>query len=313
MYAEVFLFGHPAAVYGAKMSQARLHTQWRGLFLLVDKSWSCECINRTRMTLKAKLILTTTLFVVVLFGVSEWLNYRANSAFITQCKEMLEARVDHPVLLLRLEEAQSQMLARVTKLRIAHAAVTLLVAVAVLNLLWYRLILLPIRQILSHINVMGRGTWTGSIPVRRKDEIGQLALAFNELSGTLNSTIHQFAAASKLSALALLGTRMVRKINLAKDHVNGVMILLKVARQRDRNVPKAAIDNLQFTAGSLEELKEEFETQFQQEFLRHAETIPNSLRSSDGTAVPRKKSHSGKPVAISSMRKPAVLPPVTQS
>jgi methyl-accepting chemotaxis protein len=265
------------------------------------------------MTLKAKLILTTTLLVVVLFGISEWLNYRANSAFIAQCREMLEARVDHPILLLRLEEAQSQMLARVTKLRIAHAAVTLLVAVAVLNLLWYRLILLPIRQILWHINVMGRGTWTGSIPVKRKDEIGQLAFAFNELSGTLTSTIHQFATASKLSALALLGTRMLRKINLAKEHVNGVAILLKVARQRDQNVPEAAIDNLQFTAKSLEELKEEFETQFQQEFLRHAETIPNSSRSSDGTAVPRKKTRAGNTTTISSLRKRAALPSVTQS
>lgn len=261
------------------------------------------------MTLKAKLILTTTFLVVVLFGISEWLNYRASSAFIDQCRAMLEARVDHPILLLRLEEAQSQMLSRVTGLRILHATVTLLVAVAVLNLLWYRLMLLPIRRILSHINVMGRGTWTGSIPVVRKDEIGQLALAFNDLSMTLTSTIHQFTAASKLSALALLGTRLLRKINLARDHVNGVAILLKVARQRDQNVPEAAINNLQFTAKSLEELEKEFETQFQQEFLRYAGTVPNSSRLNDGTTVPLKKGHAS---AVSPMQvqiMPSVTPP----
>jgi methyl-accepting chemotaxis protein len=93
------------------------------------------------------------------------------------------------------------------------------IAVAILNLVWYRVIYRPIRQLLSQINLMGRGTWACALPVKRNDEIGELTVAFNRLGEQLTSTFQQINAASKLSALALIGGRLVREVTAIRGRI----------------------------------------------------------------------------------------------
>lgn len=164
------------------------------------------------MTLRTRLILATTAVVILLFGVSEWLSYSHITALLDQHEAILAETTDHSVALERLRYTRDHALLSVTSVRLLYAAGTLLIAVAVLNLVWYRTIYRPIRELLQQINIMGRGTWKCPLPVRRDDEIGELTTAFNELGKQLTSTFQHINASSKLSALALIGGRLVREI-----------------------------------------------------------------------------------------------------
>jgi methyl-accepting chemotaxis protein len=157
--------------------------------------------------------------VTLLFGVSEWLSYRHITALLDQHAAILADTTDHTVALERLRYTRDHALLSVTSVRILYAAGTLLIAVAVLNLVWYRTIYRPIRDLLKQINIMGRGTWKCPLPVRRDDEIGELTTAFNELGRQLTSTFEHINASSKLSALALIGGRLVREVTATRNRI----------------------------------------------------------------------------------------------
>jgi methyl-accepting chemotaxis protein len=53
----------------------------------------------------------------------------------------------------------------------------------------------------------------------RNDEIGQLTSAFNGLGQQLTSTFRQINTSSRLSALALIGHRLVRQVNVARGEI----------------------------------------------------------------------------------------------
>ncbi len=173
------------------------------------------------MTLRTKLILVTTAVVTLLFGVSEWLSYRYITGLLDQHEAILIATTDHAVALDRLRATRDHALLSVTSIRILHAAGTLVVGVAILNLVWYRVIYRPIRQLLAHMNIMGRGTWTHAVPVERNDEIGELTAAFNDLGRQLTSTFQHINSSSKLSAMALLGNRLGRELNAVRSRIAG--------------------------------------------------------------------------------------------
>ena len=126
------------------------------------------------MALRLRLILLTTAVVLVLFGISEWLNYRYTAALLEQHEAILVETADHAVALEKLREHARQMFLSVTTVRVLHAALTLIIAVAILNYLWYRVFYRPVRRLLAQVNIMGRGTWKSALPVNRNDEIGQL-------------------------------------------------------------------------------------------------------------------------------------------
>jgi len=171
------------------------------------------------MSLRIRLILTTTAVVTVLFGISEWLSYQQTAALLAEHEAILIETSDHTIALRKLQETRGRLFVSVTTARIVHAVLTLLVAVAVLNYVWYRVIYRPIRRLLSHINSMSRGTWHSVIPVKRRDEIGELTCAFNELGQQLTSSFQHINAASRLSAFALIGRRMVRRVTSIRSEV----------------------------------------------------------------------------------------------
>lgn len=222
--------------------------------------WTPNC-NVNGMTLKTRLCLSTSVAVLLLFGVSEWLSYRQTSRFLAEHERLLEETgAEVALTAIRIEKAS--LFQRVTEVRLIHAAATVLVSVLLLNALWYRMVLRPLNRVLSHVNIMKRGTWENPIPVHRDDEVGQLVEAFNDLGKQLTLTVHQYAAASKLAALSLIGQRMIRRIRLAAEHMESTGTLLKVTRSHRQSVPNSAITNLEMAARDLRELEVEFEMEF---------------------------------------------------
>jgi HAMP domain-containing protein len=171
------------------------------------------------MTLRTRLILVTTAVVALLFGLSEWLSYRHITSLLDEHETILVTTTDHTVALERLRAAREGALVSATTIRLLIAAVTLVIAVAILNLVWYRVIYRPIRELLREVNLMSRGTWNRVLPVQRNDEIGELTQAFNHLSQELTSTFRSIDASSKLSALALIGGRLVREVTSMRAQI----------------------------------------------------------------------------------------------
>ncbi len=217
------------------------------------------------MSLRTKLTLATTAVVLGLFGLSEWTIFHQANVFLERHQAILAGGADSAALA-QFEEAKRDLFVNLRLLTVLHAILTVLAAAALLNLLWYRLVLRPVRRLLSHINVMRRGTWSQPIPVDRDDEIGQLTRAFNGLGEELTRAVHQFGATSKLSALALIGNRIVRRVRLSKEHAEGVSGLLEVARQYGQPVPEAAVRNLRFVSKTLQEIETEFAADFDRQF-----------------------------------------------
>lgn len=222
------------------------------------------------MRLKSRLLLASTVTVLVVLAVSDWLSYQHTATFLRQHEFRMRTEPDPVALVNSLQIERHHLLASLASLHLIHAAVTVLALAIVLNILWYRLFIRRLELLLRNINSMRLGTWSGTMPVEREDEIGQLSRAFNELGSQLTLTVHQFAAASKLSAMALLGHGLVRKIILFKDHLEAVTGMLDLAREEHREIPEAAVDNLKSMIRELKDVPAEFEADFARQLGRHS-------------------------------------------
>lgn len=196
------------------------------------------------MTLRTRIILSSTLVVVAVLAISEWLSYRHTLGFIQTHETQMLATGDHAASLMLLREQRSHLIVGLASLHVVHATVTVLALVIVLSVLWSRLFIAPLRRLREQINIMSRGTWTTAIPIARNDEIGNLTRTFNELGVGLSTTVHQFATASRLSAMALLGHQVVRRIVVSTDHLCAIETILVAAGQQGQRVPESAVHNL---------------------------------------------------------------------
>jgi HAMP domain-containing protein len=220
------------------------------------------------MTLRMKLILMTTVVVTVLFGVAEWLSYQQTTALLEEHERILTETADHGVALQKLRATKERMFLSVTTVRVLHAVITLLVAVAALNSVWYSVVYRPIQRLLGHINSMGRGTWHSPIPVKRRDEIGELTAAFNELGQQLTSAFDHINSATKLSAFALIGGRLLRRITSFRSEVAAA---LKYYDRRDDRGYSTGREILTSVEKQLEHLEEQFQKDFDQLFSSTAQ------------------------------------------
>ena len=222
------------------------------------------------MKLKTQLLLATTLTVLLVLAVSEWLSYQRTATFLREHESQMRTEQDHAALVTTMRIEKQHLLTSLASLHLIHAAVTVLALAVVLNALWYRLFVRRLEVLLRHINAMRLGTWAATIPVEREDEIGQLSRAFNELGAQLTMTVQQFAAASKLSGMALVGRSLVRKILLIKDHLEAVNGMLDLAKGDGREIPEPALHNLKSIIASLRQIPAEFEAEFDRQLGLHA-------------------------------------------
>lgn len=215
------------------------------------------------MSLRIKLILITTAVVTVLFGISEWASYQQTAALLDQHEAILRETADHTVALEKLKATRERMFIGSTIMRLIHAGATLIIAVGILNYIWYRVIYRPIQRLLNQINIMGRGTWAAAIAVKRNDEIGQLTTAFNDLGQQLNSTFEHINSSSKLSALAFIGNRIMREVAAVRAQMEATSRSLESCPRRDI-VP--AMVTLTAAHTQLRNLEMQFEKEFDREF-----------------------------------------------
>jgi methyl-accepting chemotaxis protein len=233
-------------------------------------AWNSACIVTLDVKLKTSLFLATALAALVILGFSEWLSYRQMSGFLREHTAIMEAEMNHAALVANLRQGRETLFIRLAWVHVLHAVATVVALVVVLNWLCNRVVLSPIEDLLRHINYMGRGTWTAAIPVHRKDEIGQLTQAFNELGGKLSMTVQQFAAASKLSALALIGHALARRVLTIRDQLRGAELLLVKAREHRAAVPEETLVRLAVAIKALEEIPAVLDEEFERQFRSHS-------------------------------------------
>lgn len=216
------------------------------------------------MRLRTKFFLTTCIATMALVGVSEWVTYRQTTAFINAHEAMMRHGPAGAALLM-LPTERHVLLFNLTGVRLLNAAIAMSALVAVLNVLWGRFIVSPIQLLLRHINWMSRGTWNTPIVVRQQDEIGDLTRAFNDMGLQLTSTVQQFAAASKLAALALTGQRIVNRTEAAKARIIEVKGMLSLPNP-DAVMQSETVVKLDEAIDILNNIRMQVETEFEDQF-----------------------------------------------
>jgi HAMP domain-containing protein len=227
------------------------------------------------MRLRTKLLLASSAIVLVILGLSEWIGYRQTSVFLTAHAKQMETEFGHAShgdALKELRHGSEILFVRLATLHSFHAAFTVVALVLALNALWNRAVLRPLSELLEHLNYMRRGTWNTPVPVRNRDEIGELTQAFNELGGQLTLTVQQFGSASKLSAMALLGQSMVRKVLSASEILRASLAEVEINNGFAGVTERA---RLQLVLKLLDEIPEQFEKEFKREMDHHSQQASN--------------------------------------
>ena len=220
------------------------------------------------MKLKTQLLLVGASTIVICFGVSEVLSFQQAAEFFAQHERRIsQGREDQVLLAAFRQERQSLLweLAALRMLSVFGAVAALFVAV---NLLWDRLMSRPVDLLRDRMNAMSRGTWTQPIPVEQDDEIGRLVRDFNLLGPRLTFTAHQFAAASKLAAMALIGQRVTRRTDIARSRLAEIQETLSEARYHSQAVPQSAVHQMAKVTEELADLAEDLESEFNDELVR---------------------------------------------
>lgn len=231
------------------------------------------------MNLKTKLLLASSAIVLVVLGLSEWIGHLQMSQFLSGHEMQMASEMNHgSSVLADLQQGRQELLLRLATLHTFHAIITITALIAALNMLWSRTVLRPLADLLRHINYMGRGNWTSPVPVRSKDEIGELTEAFNELGGKLTLTVHQFASASKLSALSLLGQSLVKKAVLASDLLRASRARIECDQEQGEAASEVERACVQLAIETLEEIPVLFDAEFQRELSLHS--VPPDARMS---------------------------------
>jgi methyl-accepting chemotaxis protein len=218
----------------------------------------------------------------MLFGISEWLSYRQTSALLEQHEAILIGTTDHNLALAQLQETKGEMFSRVTMMRILHAVLTLIAAVAALNYVWYKLVFVPVKRLQSQINIMGRGTWHATVDVEGTDEISSLAVAFNQLGSQLATTVRHINTSSQLSAIALMGNRIIRQINIARGQIIAAVEMLKKTDRKALPEIEGVTATLEGASASLGSIERHFETAFERHLQKVTAQFQDNTKDSAG-------------------------------
>ncbi len=253
-----------------------------------------QLLHNLTMRLKTKLLLASSAIVLVVLGLSEWIAYSQMNQFLRDHEMRMASEMNHGAVLADLRQGRQALLLRLAALHTFHAIITIIALILALNALWSRTVLRPLTDLLRHINYMRRGNWGTPVPVRSKDEIGELTAAFNELGGQLTLTAHQFGSISKLSALVLLGNSLVKRVTSAADLVRAAV----TASNRHSGIGEPAADpdlaRLQLAVKLLEEIPLLFDAEFQRELSQHSvPPVPGPDGLPEGKTVSHRETQCG--------------------
>ena len=236
------------------------------------------------MKLRTVVVLASTLTILVFSIMSEMLSYQRVAEVFTRFETHIHNGGSADALVAAAKVEKLSLLWNLAALRLLSTAVALATLAVVLNLLWVRLVNRPISLLLNRIDSMSRGTWTQPLTVERHDEIGGLVKEFNLLGRRLTFVAHQYAAASKLAAMALIGQRVNRRATAARWRVEELQKLLIEARLANQVVPQGAVRRIGKVAEELMDLAADLESEFNDELVRQGLSA-SELRSDENGPV----------------------------
>jgi methyl-accepting chemotaxis protein len=219
------------------------------------------------MSLKTKLVLAVALTIVAFLGVSGVLTRNQAASFFAEHESRIEQGGKKTAVLAELRQDKRSLfweLAGIRFVAVIAAAGTVSVTLAIV---WRRRVSRPIEMVRDRINKMRLGTWTQPILVEQDDEIGTLMREFNDLGPELAFSAHQYAAAAKLAAMALIGQRVVRRTNAAKQRLLAISESMG-RRPDDEQFQKASAEQVRLVATELESVAADFDSAFQMELAR---------------------------------------------
>jgi HAMP domain-containing protein len=189
------------------------------------------------------------------------------ASFFAEHESRIEEGAKREGVLAELRQDRRSTARELVSLRFLMAAAAVGTLSIALALVWRRRVSRPIALITDRMHKMRLGTWSQPIPVEHDDEIGKLMREFNDLGPQLSLTAHQYAAASKLAAMALVGQRVVRRTMAARPRLLAVSELLS-RLPGDEQFRKTAAEQVRLVAGELETVAADFDSEFQAELAR---------------------------------------------
>jgi two-component system NtrC family sensor kinase len=112
---------------------------------------------------------------------------------------------------------------------ITFAGIILLGAFMV-SILFSRYLTAPIRRLRAAAEVVGRGDFDVNVPVKSRDEIGDLAGAFNQMASTLKQTQIQLVHSEKMAAFGQLGAGITHEV---KNPMTGIIGFAQIGQQTE--------------------------------------------------------------------------------
>jgi HAMP domain-containing protein len=216
-------------------------------------------------SLKTKILVVIALAIIGFWVISGVLARRHVASFLAEHQDRLQQQGQQQQ---PLDESQQKELYRqLASIRFVTAAVAVITISMVLGVIWRRRVSRPMAQLSERMRQMRLGTWSHSIPLDQPDEMGTLVREFNQLGPELILTAHQYAAASKLAAMALIGQRVVRGTTTARQHLLALSEALShlPADERSQGI---AIEQVRQVAKELETVAADFDSEFQAELAR---------------------------------------------
>jgi two-component system, NtrC family, sensor kinase len=123
--------------------------------------------------------------------------------------------------------------ARAIRRRILQVVViTLLLTVVGVTLLSYYL-MRPIRNLVTATNHISKGDLSHEIPVRTRDELGDLTRSFNRMTKNLSRIQNELIRSEKLISLGRLSAGVAHEIRNPLNAIKGAVVFLKRKRSRD--------------------------------------------------------------------------------
>lgn len=117
------------------------------------------------------------------------------------------------------------------------AAVILVVASALLSLLWSRRITGPLERLSEAARVVGQGQFDIQVAATSRDEIGELGDSFNQMAAELKGTQAALVQSEKMAAFGQLGAGITHEI---KNPLGGVLGLAQLClRKVEKDSPLA--------------------------------------------------------------------------
>jgi methyl-accepting chemotaxis protein len=216
----------------------------------------------------------------VFWGISGVLARRHAASFFAEHESHIQQGTKRDSVLAELEQEKRSLFRELAKIRFLAAFLAIGTLSVTVGLLWRRRVSRPMTLISNRIDEMKRGTWTRPIPLNQDDEMGTLIRELNELGPNLTFTAHQYAAASKLAAMALVGQRVVRRTTAARQRLLAVSEALE--RLPGDEQFQGVVDQVRQVAGELESVAADFDSEFQAELAR-VSSSPKTT-GDDGTA-----------------------------